>query len=57
MTNVQFPSIDDYDDVGMRNYYHNEVEKGTPVEEIMEVIWKTGRDNSRTPMQWTTEKK
>lgn len=56
MTNVQFPSIDDYDDVGMRNYYHNEVEKGTPVEEIMEVIWKTGRDNSRTPMQWTTEK-
>src|SRR5690606_5062249 len=56
MTNVQFPSIDDYDDVGMRNYYFNELEKGTPVEEIMEVIWKTGRDNSRTPMQWTTEK-
>ncbi|WP_042147068.1 alpha-glucosidase [Paucisalibacillus sp. EB02] len=55
MTNVQFPSIDDYDDVGMRNYYNNELEKGTPVEEIMEVIWKTGRDNSRTPMQWTTE--
>jgi alpha-glucosidase len=56
MTNVQFQSIDDYDDVGMRNYYDNELEKGTPVEEIMEVIWKTGRDNSRTPMQWTTEK-
>jgi alpha-glucosidase len=56
MTNVQFPSIDDYDDVGMKNYYHAEVEKGTPVEKIMEVIWKTGRDNSRTPMQWNTEK-
>ncbi|WP_047984444.1 glycoside hydrolase family 13 protein [Ornithinibacillus californiensis] len=56
MTNVQFPSIDDYDDVGMRNYYDNELEKGTPVEEVMEVIWKTGRDNSRTPMQWTTDK-
>ncbi|GGA66623.1 glycoside hydrolase family 13 protein [Ornithinibacillus halotolerans] len=56
MTNVQFPSIEDYDDVGMRNYYYNELEKGTPVEEIMEVIWKTGRDNSRTPMQWSTEK-
>jgi alpha-glucosidase len=56
MTNVQFPSIDDYDDVGMRNFYFNELEKGTPVKEIMEVIWKTGRDNSRTPMQWTTEK-
>ncbi|SET06580.1 oligo-1,6-glucosidase/alpha-glucosidase [Oceanobacillus limi] len=56
MTNVKFPSIDDYDDVGMRNYYYNELEAGTPVEEIMEVIWKTGRDNSRTPMQWTAEK-
>ncbi|WP_026908829.1 glycoside hydrolase family 13 protein [Paucisalibacillus globulus] len=56
MTNVQFPSIDDYNDVGMRNYYYEELEKGTPVEEIMEVIWKTGRDNSRTPMQWNTEK-
>ncbi|MCM3397358.1 alpha-glucosidase [Oceanobacillus profundus] len=56
MTNVQFPSIDDYDDVGMRNYYHEELSKGTPIEKIMKVIWKTGRDNSRTPMQWTHEK-
>ncbi|SHG47326.1 glycoside hydrolase family 13 protein [Ornithinibacillus halophilus] len=56
MTNVQFPSIEDYDDVGMRNYYYEELENGTPVEKIMEVIWKTGRDNSRTPMQWNTEK-
>lgn len=56
MTNVQFPSINDYDDVGMRNYYHEELSKGTPVEKIMEVIWKTGRDNSRTPMQWTNAK-
>jgi len=56
MTNVQFPSIHDYNDVGMRNYYYNELAEGTPVEAIMEVIWKTGRDNSRTPMQWTGEK-
>ncbi|MEN2768650.1 glycoside hydrolase family 13 protein [Ornithinibacillus xuwenensis] len=56
MTNVQFASIDDYDDVGMRNYHDSELEKGTPLEEIMEVIWKTGRDNSRTPMQWSEEK-
>src|SRR5690606_26098981 len=27
--------------------------KGTPHEEIMKVIWKKGRDNSRTPMQWS----
>ncbi|MFS0674124.1 glycoside hydrolase family 13 protein [Ornithinibacillus sp. 179-J 7C1 HS] len=56
MSNVQFASINDYNDVGMRNYYYNELENGTPVEDIMEVIWKTGRDNSRTPMQWTNEK-
>jgi alpha-glucosidase len=52
MTNVQFPNIEDYDDVGMVNFYHIEMEKGRPHEEIMEVIWKRGRDNSRTPMQW-----
>jgi len=52
MTNVQFPSIDDYDDVGMKNYYKIETTKGRDPKEIMEIIWKNGRDNSRTPMQW-----
>ncbi|WP_043930877.1 alpha-glucosidase [Bacillus sp. EB01] len=52
MTNVQFPSIEDYNDVGMRNYYRIETEKGRSHEEIMEFIWKHGRDNARTPMQW-----
>lgn len=52
MTNVQFPSIQDYNDVGMINYYKIETAKGRPHEEIMEVIWTRGRDNSRTPMQW-----
>ena len=52
MTNVKFPTIEEYDDVGMINYYKIEREKGRSHEEIMEVIWKRGRDNSRTPMQW-----
>lgn len=52
MTNVQFNDIEDYDDVAIKNLYKEETEKGTPHEEIMEVIWKNGRDNSRTPMQW-----
>lgn len=56
MTNVQFPSIDDYDDVSMKNYYRIETAKGRSHEEIMEIIWKSGRDNSRTPMQWNAEK-
>lgn len=52
MTNVQFPSIDDYDDVGMVNFYKVETEKGREHEEIMKVVWTKGRDNARTPMQW-----
>ncbi|PUB12273.1 alpha-glucosidase [Paenisporosarcina sp. OV554] len=52
MTNVQFDSIDDYDDLGMKNYYRIETSKGRPHQEMMEIIWKSGRDNSRTPMQW-----
>ncbi|KHF40885.1 glycoside hydrolase family 13 protein [Halalkalibacter okhensis] len=52
MTNVKFPSIDDYNDVAIKNLYRNEREEGKSHEEIMEVIWQNGRDNSRTPMQW-----
>jgi len=56
MTNVQFASIDDYDDVSAKNMYRLKRAKGIPHEEIMEVIWASGRDNSRTPMQWTEKK-
>ncbi|WP_078393928.1 glycoside hydrolase family 13 protein [Shouchella patagoniensis] len=56
MTNVQFDSIEDYDDVSMRNYYKQERAKGRDHKDIMEIIWAQGRDNSRTPMQWTNEK-
>ncbi|MDN4069615.1 alpha-glucosidase [Paenibacillus vini] len=52
MTNVQFPTIEDYNDVSMRNWYNIEKANGKSHEEIMPVIWKNGRDNSRTPMQW-----
>ncbi|WP_141433041.1 alpha-glucosidase [Bacillus sp. 03113] len=55
MTNVQFPSIDDYNDVAIKNMYKFERENGKSHLEIMEVIWKNGRDNSRTPMQWSSE--
>ncbi|MCP6682400.1 glycoside hydrolase family 13 protein [Bacillus nakamurai] len=52
MTNVSFPSIDDYDDVAIKRQYEIETSRGVPHEEVMKVIWKKGRDNSRTPMQW-----
>ncbi|WP_404330057.1 alpha-glucosidase [Mesobacillus maritimus] len=52
MTNVQFDSIEDYNDVSIKNLYKIEREEGKSHEEVMEIIWKNGRDNSRTPMQW-----
>ncbi|ADP33618.1 glycoside hydrolase family 13 protein [Bacillus atrophaeus] len=56
MTNVAFPSIEDYDDVAMKRLYDIETAKGVPHKEMMKVIWKKGRDNSRTPMQWNESK-
>jgi alpha-glucosidase len=55
MTNVQFSSIDDYDDVAVKNLYRLKTEEGIPHQEIMEIIWASSRDNSRTPMQWSSE--
>ncbi|MDV2886988.1 alpha-glucosidase [Alkalihalophilus pseudofirmus] len=56
MTNVQFDTIEEYDDVSMKNFYRIETAKGRSHEEIMEIIWEQGRDNSRTPMQWDDSK-
>ncbi|MGM0874745.1 MAG: glycoside hydrolase family 13 protein [Bacillota bacterium] len=53
MTNVKFDSIDEYDDVADKNMYRIKREEGVPHDEIMEVIWASSRDNSRTPMQWS----
>ena len=55
MTNVQFESIDDYDDVSAKNMYALKRADGVPHEEIMKIIWASGRDNSRTPMQWSAK--
>ncbi|PQD95464.1 glucohydrolase [Pradoshia eiseniae] len=54
MTNVAFESIVDYDDISMKNFYYMELAKGRSHEELMKIIWKSGRDNSRTPMQWNS---
>src|SRR5690625_5611931 len=55
MTNVRFDSINNYNDVAIKNLYKEERAAGKSHEEIMKIIWKNGRDNSRTPMQWNTE--
>jgi alpha-glucosidase len=56
MTNVQFPSIEDYDDVAVKNLYNLKREEGISHEKIMDIIWASSRDNSRTPMQWSDDK-
>ncbi|MGD6960666.1 glycoside hydrolase family 13 protein [Fictibacillus phosphorivorans] len=55
MTNVQFDSIEDYDDVADKNRYRIKREEGVAHEDIMSVIWASSRDNSRTPMQWSSD--
>ena len=58
MTNYPLKSIDESLDVESINAYHELVEEKhemTP-EQMMACIRRKGRDNARTPMQWTAEK-
>ncbi|WP_299094935.1 alpha-glucosidase [uncultured Metabacillus sp.] len=55
MTNVKFANIEQYNDVATKNLYHFNCVEGIAHEEIMKVIWASSRDNSRTPMQWSSE--
>lgn len=55
MTNVQFETIDDYNDVSAKNMYRERIANGDTHEAIMQDLWQTSRDNSRTPMQWSEE--
>jgi len=52
MTNVRFPSIGDYNDVPCIQRYWKDRQAGKSHEEAMAPIWRSGRDNARTPMQW-----
>lgn len=53
MTNVRFPSIEDYNDLEIHNMYREKVmEGGEDHQKVMESIYIKGRDNARTPMQW-----
>ncbi|MFD1032286.1 glycoside hydrolase family 13 protein [Metaplanococcus flavidus] len=55
MTNVRFEGIDEYQDIETRNMYAEKSLQGVPHEKIMESIYVKGRDNARTPMQWSSE--
>lgn len=52
MTNVRFPSIEDYRDIESLNMYAAGLRHGQGPQKLMQMIYEKGRDNARTPMQW-----
>ncbi len=52
MTNIKLP-LEKYVDVEIHNLFRDRTAEGYSPESVMESIWKRGRDNARTPMQWT----
>ncbi|MGF7210605.1 oligo-1,6-glucosidase [Skermanella aerolata] len=53
MTNVRFPSIDDYRDIETLNMYREFVhDRGIDPATVMAGIHAKSRDNARTPVQW-----
>ncbi|MEZ2577122.1 glycoside hydrolase family 13 protein [Buttiauxella ferragutiae] len=52
MTNTRFEGLDDFDDVSAKNMWRELEAQGKSEAEIIAFLTNTGRDNSRTPMQW-----
>ncbi|WP_154992234.1 glycoside hydrolase family 13 protein [Priestia megaterium] len=52
MTNVEYPSIEHYNDLASIDQYYSALKEGFSKEEALAAIWRRSRDNSRTPMQW-----
>ena len=54
MTNVAWPSIEHYQDIETRNMYRVATqERGQAAARVMRSVHAKGRDNARTPMQWS----
>ena len=53
MTNFPFEDLRQIEDIESINYAKEALEKGQTMESIMDSIRQIGRDNARTPMQWT----
>jgi oligo-1,6-glucosidase len=54
MTNVNYSDINDFKDVWVKNFMLEAI-KRHPVDQIMNHLNRTSRDNARTPMQWNSE--
>ena len=56
MTNPLFNEINEYRDIETYNAYKMKKESGMKEEEILDILKQKSRDNSRTPVQWNSEK-
>lgn len=54
MTNVRYP-IEEYRDIETLNLYRERIAQGFPESSVLASIYAKGRDNARTPMQWSAE--
>lgn len=54
MTNVPFSKIEQYRDIETLNMHRLHLEAGLSPEEFIKGANENGRDNARTPMQWTS---
>ncbi len=52
MTNVTFETIEEYDDIEVKNLYQEWKEAGKDTKTLLKAVHQQGRDNARTPMQW-----
>ena len=52
MTNPHFTSIGQYRDVESLNAYRELIDAGKPEDEVLRILERKSRDNSRTPVQW-----
>ncbi len=55
MSNVSFESPADLDDVWAKNHWQSEREAGKSFEEVRGDFERFGRDNARTPIQWSDD--
>lgn len=53
MTNVAFETLEEYDDVEVVNLYEEWKTAGKDTAPLLKAVQQQGRDNARTPMQWS----
>ncbi|HEL0762148.1 TPA: alpha-glucosidase [Streptococcus equi subsp. zooepidemicus] len=56
MTNYPFERLSDVNDIESLNYAKEAIANGMSEEAVLDCICRVGRDNARTPMQWSSQK-